>query len=112
MYTPAKTQKTEADIKAAIRHELGQMQQFPAGLPLALNVTFYRERPKSAPKKLQYPVTRPDLDNYLKLLLDALDKYAMPDDSQIITITAHKVFAAVGALPRIEFELMAATDKE
>lgn len=112
MYTPAKTEKTEADIKAAIRHELAKVERFPAGVPLVLNVIFYREKPKSVAKKLKHPVTRPDLDNYLKLLLDALDKFAMPDDSQIVTIRAAKVFAAEGSRPRIEFALLEASDFE
>ena len=68
-------------------------------------VTFYVVRPKSAPKRVRYPTTRPDLDNYLKTLLDALDKFAFPDDAQIVNIHAKKAFAAVGTPPRIEFIL-------
>ena len=105
VYTPKKTRMAEADIKASIRIEIAKAERFEAGEPLVLWVTFYVVRPKSAPKRVKYPVTRPDLDNYLKILLDALDKFALPDDAQIVNIYAKKAFAGVGTPPRIEFVL-------
>jgi len=104
-YTPKKTRIAEADIKAAIRHEIAKAKRFGAGEALVLWVTFYVVRPKNAPKRVKYPVKRPDLDNFLKTLLDALDKFAFPDDSQIVNIHAKKAFAVVGTPPRIEFVL-------
>ncbi len=104
-YTPKKTRVAEADIKAAIRHEIAKFTRFGSGEAFVLWVTFYVVRPKSAPKRVKYPVTRPDLDNYLKTLLDALDKFAFPDDSQIVNIHAKKAFAEAGTPPRIEFVL-------
>lgn len=105
VYTPKKTRMAEADIKAAIRTEIAKAERFGAGEPLVLWVTFYVVRPKSAPKRVKHPVTRPDLDNYLKTLLDALDKFAFPDDAQIVSINAVKAFALEGQSPRIEFIL-------
>ncbi len=105
VYTPKKTRVAEADIKAAIRKEIAKAKRFGAGEALVLWVTFYVVRPKTAAKKVKYPVKRPDLDNYLKTLLDALDKFAFPDDSQIVNIHAKKAFAAAGTPPRIEFIL-------
>jgi len=104
-YTPKKTRISEADIKAAIRNKIAKLNRFGSGEALVLWVTFYVVRPKSAPKRVRYPTTRPDLDNYLKTLLDALDKFAFPDDAQIVNIHAKKAFAAVGTPPRIEFIL-------
>lgn len=105
VYTPKKTRMAEADIKAAIRSEIAKAERFGAGEPLVLWVTFYVVRPKSAPRRVKHPVTRPDLDNYLKTLLDALDKFAFPDDAQIVNIHAKKAFAAIGTTPGIEFVL-------
>ena len=105
IYTPAKTRKAEADIKAAIRLELKGCEMFGVGIPLVLWVTFYRQKPKSASKKVKQPVTRPDLDNYLKTLLDALNKFAYQDDAQLVSIHAKKAFAETGTSPRIEFVL-------
>ncbi len=105
VYTPKKTRVSEADIKASIRHEIAKFTRFGHGEALVLWVTFYVVRPKSAPKRVKYPTTRPDLDNFLKTLLDALDKFVFPDDSQIVNIHAKKAFAEVGTPPRIEFIL-------
>jgi len=105
VYTPKKTRIAEADIKASIRSEIAMAERYGAGEPLVLWVTFYLQKPKSASKKVKYPVTRPDLDNYLKTLLDALNKFAYPDDSQIVNIHAKKAFAKPGEPPRIEFVL-------
>lgn len=105
IYTPKKTRIAEADIKASIRSEMAKVERFGAGEPLVLWVTFYVQRPKSAPKRVKYPVTRPDLDNYLKTLLDALDKFAFLDDAQVVNIHAKKAFAEAGTPPRIEFVL-------
>ncbi len=105
VYTPKKTRISEADIKASIRHEIAKFNRFGHGEALVLWVTFYVVRPKSASKKVKHPVKRPDLDNYLKTLLDALDKFAIPDDSQVVNIHAKKAFAEAGTVPRIEFVL-------
>lgn len=105
VYTPKKTRVSEADVKAAIRQEIMKQERFAASVPLVLWVTFYRQKPKTASKKVTQPVKNPDLDNYLKTLLDALNKFAYPDDSQIVNIHAKKAFAEIGTPPRIEFVL-------
>ncbi len=107
-YTPAATRKSEAQIIADIRHQLEQVENsiiFGPGVPLRLTATFYRARPKSLPKRVQYPVSRPDLDNYQKLLSDALNHFVYAEDSQIIDLDIHKRFAEPGKMPRIELEI-------
>ena len=98
-YTPAKTRNAENMIAAMIRQEVMKRGSFDVGMPLKLSATFYIEKPKSTGKKVLMPVKRPDLDNYGKLLLDALNKYAWHDDSQIIDLHLRKRF---GSPPRIE----------
>lgn len=59
-----------------------------------------RVPPKSMSRKRQYqalmgevrPTTKPDLDNLLKSVKDALNGVAYVDDSQIVTITAEKAY--------------------
>ncbi|KKM99044.1 hypothetical protein LCGC14_1151820 [marine sediment metagenome] len=98
-YTPADTRKTEAEIVAAIRKQISPEEKFAAKVPLNLVAVFTIVKPPSLPKKRTLPVTAPDLDNYLKLLLDALNKYAFPDDGQIVQLHADKVY---GETPMIE----------
>jgi Holliday junction resolvase RusA-like endonuclease len=71
--------------------------------PLELDCRFVFERPKShyrtgrnahllrdaAPTD---PIGRPDLDNLVKLVCEALQGNAFKDDSRVVTIRARKVF--------------------
>jgi Holliday junction resolvase RusA-like endonuclease len=65
--------------------------------PVALTLLFRLPRPKSLPKKITYHVKRPDLDNEIKSLSDAMTKAgAWKDDSQIFHLTAAKTYARPG----------------
>lgn len=100
LYTPAKTRKSEAEIVASIRKELqSNFNAFDKGVPLHLSATFFIPKPDSASKKVVHPIKRPDLDNYCKTLLDSLNQYIFPDDSQIVSMRLRKAF---GSPPRIE----------
>ena len=101
-YTPKKTRNAEAMIEAMIRTQVMELGAFDEGVPLRLQATFYRERPKSLPKRVTMPVSRPDYDNYAKLLTDALEKFVYKNDSQITTALVRKRF---GSPPRIELKL-------
>lgn len=94
-YTPKKTTMAEDMIRAATM----SMGSFDDGIPLKLEAIFYRLKPRTTPKKVLYPVTRPDISNYLKTLEDALEKFAYQNDSQIVDLVAKKRF---GSPPRIE----------
>lgn len=97
-YTPQKTAHAEALIREAV---LG-LGYFEAGTPIRLEATFYRIKPKSTPKRVILPATRPDIDNYFKLLTDALEKFIYANDSQITRAIIKKRF---GTPPRIHLIL-------
>ncbi len=60
---------------------------------IKLNVEFRLLRPKSVSvKKRPEPTTRPDLDNLIKAVKDALNGVLWRDDSQIIELEAKKVY--------------------
>ena len=101
-YTPAKTRHAEQMIQAMIRTQVMDLGAFEDGVPLRVEATFYRERPKHLPKRVTMPVARPDYDNYAKLLTDALEKFIYPNDSQICTALIKKRF---GSPPRIELTI-------
>lgn len=97
------TPKATAEAEAAIRAELvGCGEFYDAGIPLAVKMTFVVTRPPSIPKKRTHPVTRPDTDNYVKLVMDSCTRFLWADDSQVCTIEASKVY---GSPPRIEIEV-------
>jgi Holliday junction resolvase RusA-like endonuclease len=97
-YTPTKTANAEWRIRAAF------LERFPGHRPLTgpleLSVVARIKMPASMPKKQRdtaLPVTRPDCDNYLKTVLDALNGVAFVDDSQVVSVCLDKRYA--GGLP-------------
>jgi Holliday junction resolvase RusA-like endonuclease len=87
-YTPKKTQTASDFIKLSVK-QLG-IEQYQPHIPLKLSVIFYRTRPKNIPKGEDRPVRKPDLDNFLKLIVDALVPDIIPDDAQITTMNTSK----------------------
>jgi len=78
--------------------------------PLRLGVTFYRQIPKSFGKKKAVeaeegrllPVTKPDIDNYLKSVKDALNGVIWRDDSCVTDVIMSKRYSSK---PRIEISI-------
>lgn len=78
--------------------------------PLEVEIEVYRSIPKSLPKykraKIEagelFPVTKPDVDNYGKTPLDALNKLIWKDDSQIHRLTIAKYYSD---RPRLEITI-------
>jgi len=64
--------------------------QMPLDGPLALTLEFSRLRPKHG--RHVCPVTRPDLENLSKGLLDALQGILYHDDAQIVELGLRKVY--------------------
>ncbi len=107
LYDPAKSR----DYKDYVR--LAAAEHAPPNLlagPLAVIVTAYRSIPKSFSKKKAaaaeageiYPVSKPDADNYLKGVKDALKGVMWVDDSQVVDAYARKRYSFK---PRIEVKI-------
>jgi len=56
--------------------------------PLAIWITVYIEKPKR--RKDAYPTSRPDADNYAKLVMDALNGVAWTDDALVVSLHVDK----------------------
>lgn len=99
-YTPAKTRTAETNVRAQV------VAQLPSGfIPLKgaihIQAIFYRQRPKSDPKRI-FPTTRCDIDNYMKLLMDAINTVVFEDDSQVVDIEMKKRFGVPGIWLSVE----------
>ena len=100
-YTPEKTEKFENLVKLAFINS--GCEAFVGGEMLSLRLEIYREIPKSASKKkaklmeagLLRPITKPDLDNCVKSVLDGLNQVAFKDDSQIVHMTVDKWYSTM-----------------
>lgn len=87
-----------------MRERLSDMT-IPAG-PLHVDLLFIVKRPKYMRKgERQIHSKRPDLDNMIKALLDALP---INDDAVVCSITAKKFYGASGEDPQIEILITSA----
>ena len=59
----------------------------------------YKIKPKSYSKKVKYWTKKPDIDNMIKLVLDAMNKIFYQDDAQIVELKCIKKYDPV---PRTE----------
>lgn len=104
IYTP----KTTAEYEASIAKMVGHHQALMGAL--SLEATFILKRPVSTPKsrsgRFLKAGSRGDLDNYVKSLLDGLQRGGVvPNDAAVVEIKASKVYAALGESPHIEVKL-------
>lgn len=101
-YTPKKTK----DFEDAIRFEFmasncEQMPVYSKDVPLQAEMIFAFAVPKSYSKKKREAclngrimhTKKPDTDNIVKAVLDALADAAFADDSQVVKVTAEKIYA-------------------
>jgi Holliday junction resolvase RusA-like endonuclease len=95
-YIPSGDQENRNSIRDAFLSLIATdnpLLQPPLEGPLRLTVTAWLPMPASIPKKRRdtaLPTKRPDLDNFVKQVEDALNHYAFVDDAQIVTIIARK----------------------
>ena len=108
-YTPAKTVNNEATIKQIFTVRYPDFT--PLDGPMAMTVIAYMSIPASASAKARvemlaqrvWPTKKPDADNILKLVADALNGLAYVDDKQIVTAHFHKVYSD---RPRLEINVV------
>lgn len=108
-YTPAKTANYETYIKLAYSERYKQMA-FNVDEPLKITIYAYQTIPGSESKRRKAlmladkirPTKKPDWDNIGKIVGDALNKVAYPDDKQIVEAHIYKHFSDV---PRLEIEI-------
>ena len=107
MYDPKKTKDYKSYVSLMARKQYkGEMLISP----LSVEMDIYRQIPKSVSKKrrklkddkLIRPVVKPDVDNYTKGILDALNGIVYKDDSQVVDLTARKYYSEN---PRVEINI-------
>lgn len=101
-FTPQETRTAERFMAAFARIYMNENKRQVLIGALSVEATFWLRKPKSV--KRLVPTTKPDLDNYIKML-DAFNGILWEDDSQIFAITASKKYCAEGTEPRICIEV-------
>lgn len=97
-HTPAKTREHEK----AVRLCADQATDEPLQGPLRVEVwsfhpipqSFTKARKQAAQDATLRPTTRPDVDNVLKLVCDALEGVAYENDSQVVEMEARKFYSS------------------
>jgi Holliday junction resolvase RusA-like endonuclease len=83
--------------QAIIDAAQGQLprEHVPLDCACELYVTFFVRRPTGLPKRVTEPITRPDLDKYLRAACDALTAAGVwRDDARCILKVSRKAYAA------------------
>lgn len=111
-YTDNETRAYEDKIIAYYRKQLGAFR-WPDSAVICLDVTAVYPIPKSATKAAVagmqagriLPSRKPDIDNVLKVVLDALNGVAYKDDSRVVCVSARKMY---GVEPKLVIEMKGA----
>jgi len=108
VYTPAKTKHYETKVKhEAVKHAPKELLTGP----LEVKLTFYRPMLKSFSKKrrqeaedgIYRPITKADVDNLAKSILDPMNGIIYKDDAQVVTLIAEKYYSHE---PRVYVEIV------
>ena len=97
-YTPEKTRIAESNIiKLCESFKPAKPIETAVSVLLSFNVPIPQSYTKIKREAIcngeLHPLTRPDLDNYAKLVLDAMNEIFYKDDSQIIDLVLSKRYA-------------------
>jgi Holliday junction resolvase RusA-like endonuclease len=108
-YTPAATRKYEAHGRLAAQQAMGDRPPIAAPVrivslvELAVPASWSRARTAAALAGDIRPTTRPDLDNYIKAALDAINSIVVTDDSLVVELDAQKRY---GTQPKLEITII------
>lgn len=104
-YTPADTVAYEKLIAAKAKEAMRGEKPMTGGVYLSVKVDYQVPKSWSEKKKIQaltgaiVPTVKPDVDNILKVVADALNGVVWQDDAQVVWATVKKMY---GATPGIE----------
>lgn len=113
LYTPEKTATYEGVIALTARQAMagGLLLEGPVATVMEIRLPI----PQSWPKRKQaaalagteYPTKKPDADNVIKAIFDALNGVVWHDDTQVVDIVVRKRYAAV---PGVAVEIVRITE--
>ena len=95
-FTPRATEEAQKAIVAQL--PFGDIA-FPQHKAIKVILTFYRKRSRWLKPKSKFPMpsVKPDIDNYAKLVIDAMNGKVFYDDGQITTLIVKKRWSRNGS---------------
>lgn len=114
-YTPKKTRDYESIVQAEYRRQVGNLPPFTGSVEIY--ITAYKKIAKSLPKYKKKRLTetltpctkKPDIDNILKIIMDALNGLAYLDDKQVTNAGACKFYDEV---PHVEVTIIGEMEEQ
>ena len=97
-YDPKESRGYKQTLAAQIAAQ--NPEYIPEGA-ISLDCAFIFARPKSLPKKVVDHTKKPDLDNLLKALKDAMTGIVWHDDAQIVSLSARKDYGDVPGIKMV-----------
>lgn len=118
MFTPPETKQNEDNIRAFARNAMKGRPAF--GCPVYVKVYIYKSIPESKSKTWKsaalagklFPTCKPDVDNYVKSALDALNEIVWLDDCLVTDLYARKRYSDTPHLKIIVTPLEAACSQD
>ncbi len=98
-YTPKKTARYEDRVRYAAQMEWNRplLRDTPISMVItvhrAIPTSFSKSKRQAALKGYVLPITRPDWDNYGKIVCDALNEIVYADDAAIVDCYVRKFYA-------------------
>ncbi len=107
VYDPAKSRNYKKLVQSVAKRHVSE----PLDREVRLVIDVYKSIPKSFTKKKRLeavegrirPITKPDIDNYIKGILDGLNGVVWIDDNRIVSLTVNKFYSEH---PRVEVEII------
>ncbi len=101
-YTPSVTASYENLVKITAMQALAELPEWSKDGQFALKIEASFTVPKSKPKTYRnmalngiiQPTTKPDMDNIIKSICDALNGVLWHDDKQVVWVLASKAYGA------------------
>jgi len=97
VFTDDKTESAENWVKACAIQQIGQPclvgpLRISVDIGVSIPASWSKKKQDQARLRLIHPTGKPDFDNSLKLLADALNKIIWKDDSQIVSAAVQKFY--------------------
>lgn len=107
-YTPEKTVNYENLVKLEYQRQCGSTCITEGGVHMRIIARFGIPSSASKRKKSEMlrgairPTKKPDCDNIIKIICDALNGIAYKDDAQVVSVTIDKIY---DTMPSVEVEI-------
>jgi Holliday junction resolvase RusA-like endonuclease len=103
-YTDAKTKSYEATIRDTSARAMGSARplESPVSVDLYIRVpcpsSFSKRRRNECFEGRERPTKKPDIDNIIKAYLDGMNGIVYLDDTQVVRVSAKKVYSMVAGV--------------